>query len=188
MTAPDPLAGLGPGDRRRAAPWFIGEGIVLVVLGLAAAALPGIAGLAGVIVFGWVLLAVGIAGFLIMLASRDHAHWLWTTLSALTALVTGALVLWSPIVGIIALATLIAAYLLIDAVALIGMGLDQRKLGAKGWVWLVVSGGVDVLLAAFILALRPAGDAHLMGFIIAFDLFIAGLALITLGWMSRKPV
>ena len=188
MTAPDPLAGLGAAERHKASPWFIGEGIVLVVLGVLAAALPTIAGLAGVLVFGWILLAVGIAGFLSMLASRDHAHWLWTTLSALTALVVGVLVLWHPIVGAIALAILIAAYLLVDAVALIGMGLDQRKRAARGWIWLIVSGAVDVVLAAIILALGPVSDAALLGFVIALDLFVAGVALITLGWMSRKPV
>jgi uncharacterized membrane protein HdeD (DUF308 family) len=186
MTAIAPLPGLSASDRRHAAPWFIGEGIVLILLAGLAIVLPGIAGLAGALVFGWVLILVGIMGFVSFLGARGHAHSFWAALSGLVAVVVGALILWHPFLGAIALAIFIAAYLLIDAVALIGMGMDQRKRGAKGWVWLIVSGAIDLLLAGVILAMGPLSDAVLLGFVIALDLFVAGTALITLGWAARK--
>jgi uncharacterized membrane protein HdeD (DUF308 family) len=187
MTATAPLPDLiDPADRRRAAPWFIGEGVALLLLAGLAIALPAIAGLAGALVFGWVLIMVGIMGFVGFLGARGHAHSFWAALSGLVAVVVGALILWHPFLGAIALAIFIAAYLLIDAVALIGMGLDQRKRGAKGWAWLVVSGAIDLVLAAVILAMGPLSDAVLLGWVIALDLFVAGVALITLGWAARK--
>jgi len=182
MTAPD----LPASDRHQAAPWFIGEGVVLIVLAGLAVALPIVAGVAGALVFGWVLILSGVMGFASLLGSRRHAHGLWSALSALVALAAGALILWRPIVGAAALAIFIAAYLLLDAVALVGMGLDQRHRHAKGWVWLIVSGAVDVLLAGLIVAMRPLSDTVLLGYIIAFDLLIGGIALITLGLAARK--
>jgi len=182
MTAPD----LPASDRHKAAPWFIGEGVVLILLAGLAVVLPIAAGIAGALVFGWVLILSGVMGFVSMFGSRRHARGLWLALSALVALVAGVLILWRPILGAAALAIFIAVYLLIDAVALIGMGLDQRRRRAKGWIWLIVSGAVDVLLAGLIVAMRPVGDTVLLGYIIAFDLLIAGIALITLGVAARK--
>ncbi len=186
MTSADRATAPNQSDRRHAAPWFIAEGVVLVILAGCAAVLPAIAGLAGALVFGWVLLLTGVIGFISLLGARRHAHGLWTALSALVALVVGALVLWRPIVGAIALAIFIAAYLLIDAVALIGMGLDQRRRAARGWPWLIVSGAIDLILAGFILALGPLSDVVLLGFVIAVDLLIAGIALVALGWAARN--
>jgi len=186
MTVQDIAATEGK-DRRGAAPWFIAEGVVLILLAIVAAVLPLGAGLAAALVFGWVLILSGVMGFVAMFGHRGHAHWLWAALSALVAFVAGVLILWRPIFGAIALAVFIAAYLLVDAVALTGIGLDQRKRGAKGWIWLIVSSAVDLVLAAIILAMGPLHDVVLLGFFIAFDLLMAGIALITIGFAARRP-
>jgi uncharacterized membrane protein HdeD (DUF308 family) len=173
-------------DRARASPWFIGEGAVLVLLGVAAAALPLLAGLAGALVFGWVLIISGVMGFAMLIGSRDHTHAAFGAVSALVALVIGALILWRPLVGAIALAILLAAYLVIDGVALIGMGLDQRKRAARGWPWVVASGVIDILLGLFILALGPLAETTVLGFVIAIDLVVGGIALVALGLHARR--
>jgi uncharacterized membrane protein HdeD (DUF308 family) len=182
MTAPD----LPASDRHKAAPWFIGEGVGLIVLAALAVVAPILAGVTGALLFGWLLTLSGVVGFVSLLGSQRHTHQLWSALSALVALMAGGLILWRPIFGAAALAIFIAAYLLLDAVALIGMGLDQRHRHAKGWVWLIVSGAVDVLLAGFIVALGPLSDTVLLGYVIAFDLLVGGIALFTLGLAARK--
>jgi uncharacterized membrane protein HdeD (DUF308 family) len=172
--------------RRSAAPWFIVEGVLLIVLGGLAAALPAMAGVAGALVFGWVLVLAGVFGLGSVLGARRHAHLAFSIISALVALAVGLLILWQPLIGAVTLAIFIAAYLLVDGVALIGLAWDQRGRGARGWGWLLVSGVVDVLLAILVLALGPLSSAVLLGFIIAIDLAIAGLALITLGLHARR--
>jgi len=108
--------------------------------------------------------------------------------SALVAVAAGALIVWSPLVGAVTLALFIAAYLLIDGAALIGLGLDQRKRGARGWPWLIVSGVLDIALGLVILAMGAGADATLLGFLIALDLIVAGIALVTLGLHARRAV
>ena len=172
--------------RRRAAPWFIVEGVLLIVLGVVAAALPGLAGVAGAAVFGWVLILSGLFGLVSLTGSRRHAHLIWAIVSSLVALAFGALIVWMPVVGAAALAFVIALYLLLDGVALIGLAWDQRKRMGRRWPWLMVSGVLDLLLAGLIAALGPLSDAVLLGFIIALDLIVAGVALTAMGLAARR--
>ena len=188
MTAPEIAAAPAASPRRRASAWFIVEGILLIVLGVVAAFLPGAAGVAGALVFGWVLALSGLFGLVSLFGSRGHAHMVWGVISALIALAVGVFILVYPLVGAVTLAIFIAAYLLIDAVALIGFGLDQRRRHGRGWVWLTVAGSVDIVLALFILAMGPLSDVLLLGYVIAIDLVIAGLALATLGWAARRSI
>ena len=50
----------------------------------------------------------------------------------------------------------------------------------------MVSGVVDVVLAILVLAMGPLSSTVLLGFIIAIDLAIAGIALVTLGVHARR--
>ena len=184
MTAP-PAPLRPPPHRRLAAPWFIVEGVLLIVLGVLAAALPGLAGVAGALVFGWVLIMAGVFGLVAIFGSRHHAHQVLGVISALVALAAGALIVWSPLVGAVTLALFIAAYLLIDGAALIGLAFDQRRRG-PGWPWLIVSGVLDIALGLVILALGARADATLLGFLIALDLIVAGIALVSLGLHARR--
>ena len=61
--------------RRSAAPWFIVEGVLLIVLGGLAAALPALAGVAGALVFGWVLVLAGVFGLGSVLGARPMRTW-----------------------------------------------------------------------------------------------------------------
>jgi uncharacterized membrane protein HdeD (DUF308 family) len=185
-TAPTAPAVRPPPHRRLAAPWFIVEGVLLILLGLLAAALPTLAGVAGALVFGWVLILAGLFGLGSIIGSRHHVHTILSVISALAALVIGALIVWSPLAGAVALALFLAAYLLIDGATLIGLGMDQRKRAARGWPWLAVSGAIDIVLALVILALGARADATLLGILIALDLIVAGIALVMLGLNARR--
>jgi uncharacterized membrane protein HdeD (DUF308 family) len=171
--------------RRHVAPWFIIEGVLLILLAVLAAALPRIAGVAGAVVFGWVLILAGVLGLTSLFGSRHHAHPMLSAVSGVVALVMGGLIVWHPLIGAAALAILLAAYLLIDGVVLIGIGMDQRERKARGWPWLIVAGLVDLLLGGLILAMGALSDTALIGFIIAIDLATAGIAMISLGLHSR---
>jgi len=177
---------IGSQARHRVAPWFIAEGVLLIVLGVLAAALPGIAGVAAAVVFGWVLILAGLFGLTSLIGSREHTHLVWSIVSGVVALVVGALIVWAPLVGAVTLALFIACYLLVDGIALAGLAWDQRRRGAARWGWLMASGVLDVLLAVLIVVLGPLSDAILLGFVIALDLIFAGIALAAMGMAARK--
>jgi len=173
--------------RRKAAPWFIVEGVLLILLGIVAAVLPVLAGVAAALVFGWVLILSGIFGIVSLFGARAHTHVVWGAISSLVAVAVGVLVVIFPLSGAVALAIFIAAYLFIDATAMTGLAMDQRKRGGAAWIWLLLAAVASVALAIFVLILGPRSDALVVGVIVAIDLIVGGLALITLGWAARRP-
>ena len=158
--------------------WLTIEGVVLIILGIAALAAPLIAGLATAVLVGWLLIMAGVLGFLSAFAGRAHVHMGWSIVSALIAVVVGVLLLLSPVVGTIWLSLLVAAYLLVDGVALVALSFDHQKRAAKSWGWLLASGFLDIALAALIVVLSAVGAAVFIGIIIGIDLIIAGIALL----------
>ena len=166
--------------------WLIFEGILLIALGVLAAALPLFAGLAVALVLGWVLVFSGLLGLIGLFVSRGHDHPVWRTVSAVIAIAAGGIVLWSPVVGVIGLAILIAAYLTLNAFTSFAMAFHHRGRAAKGWGWQVFSGVVGIVLAVFILLLNPRGDAVLIGFFIALDFIVGGLSLLGISAGIRR--
>jgi uncharacterized membrane protein HdeD (DUF308 family) len=172
--------------RRHAAPWFIVEGILLIALGAVAAGLPVVAGVAAALVFGWVLILSGIFGIVTLFAARAHTHIIWGGVSSAIAMLVGVLVVVFPLAGAVGLATLVAAYLVVDAIAMVGLALHQRQHGGWGWIWLLVAAIASLALAAFVMLLSAQGDATLVGIIVAIDLVVGGIALVSLGIVARR--
>jgi membrane protein HdeD len=125
-----------------------------------------------------VLIMVGVVGMVSAIAGRDHAHLGWSIASAVVAIIAGLLLVFHPLVAAVAITLIVAAYLLIDGVALVALGLDQRKRGSARWHFVFGAGVVDILLGVLILVLAGAGSAILVGVIIGIDLIIAGVSLL----------
>jgi uncharacterized membrane protein HdeD (DUF308 family) len=166
-------------------PWLTVEGVLLIVLGLAALVLPIAAGLAAALVFGWVLVLSGLVGIVGAFAARSVMHPGWSLISGAIALIVGALLLWNPFAGAISLTLLLAVYLAGDGAVLIYLAIDQRRRLAGRWGWLLASGIADLVLAAGIVALAPFMAPLMLGVVVGIDLVFAGIALI--GLASRRP-
>jgi uncharacterized membrane protein HdeD (DUF308 family) len=154
------------------------EAILLLVLGVAALIAPFIAGLTIALLIGWLLVLSGAVGLFAAFAGRVHFHRGWSLASAIIALIAGLLLLLFPLIGVLTVAIVIGAYLMVDGVSLIGLGLTRRKRGYSGWPWLLASGALDVVLAIFILSLGAAGSSTVIGIIVGIDLIFAGVVLL----------
>jgi membrane protein HdeD len=158
--------------------WLTIEGWALIVLGALAIIFPFFTGLAFGVFLGWLLIMVGVLGIVSAIAGRAHAHLGWSVASAVVAIVAGLLLAFHPLAASVAITLIVAAYLLIDGVALVALGLDQKKRGVSRWHFVVGAGVVDILLGVLILVLAGAGSAILVGVIIGIDLIIAGVGLL----------
>lgn len=173
-------AGFGP-SAGPPSPWFTIEGVVLVVLGLIALIAPLVAAVAAVSLLGWLIFLAGVLGLVATFAGRSHTHRTWSVVSAVIAVIGGLLIALNPVAGASALVIFLAAYLLLDGVSLLMLAFDQRKREARRWGWLLAAGVGDLVLAVLALMLGPLGSTLLVGFIVAVDLVLAGIALIALG-------
>ena len=161
-------------------PWLTIEGVLLILLGLAAVVMPLMAGLAAALVFAWILILSGMIGLISAFAGRDHSHLGWSLASALIALVIGAVLFVDPLAGAVGLTLIIGAYLALDGVTLVALGLNHRRRGDAAWPWQLASGGIDLLLAAVILFMSAIGSAVLIGVVVGISLIAAGAALLVL--------
>ena len=158
--------------------WLTIEAIALIVLGALAIIFPLFTGLAFGVFLGWVLIIVGVLGIAAAIQGRAHAHLGWSIASAVVAIIAGLLLAFYPLTAAVAVTLILAAYLLFDGVALVALGLDQKKRGVTRWYYVLGAGVVDILLGVLLLVLTGMGSAALVGVIIGIDLIIAGVGLL----------
>lgn len=162
------------------------EGVLLVMFGLAAIAFPIFASIAAAILLGWILIACGIAGLFGAFSAKPHLHFGWSLVSSLVAIAAGVIAAFYPLAGIMSLALIIAAWLVLDGISSLMIGLNLRRGGGRSWGWSVLSTVVDWLLGALIVVLAPIGGSLIVGLIVGIDLVMGGVALLMIGASLRR--
>src|SRR5471032_1586254 len=119
---------------------FLFEGILLVVLGLAAMILPPLASLAVTIFLGWMFLISGVAGLALTFWARGMPGFWWSLVSAALAVAVGLVLLARPMQGILTLTIVVGAYFLAEGVATIMYALEHRRELSGRWSWMLFSG------------------------------------------------
>jgi uncharacterized membrane protein HdeD (DUF308 family) len=165
---------------------YLVEGIVLIGLGAATVVVPTIATIAVTILLGWLLLISGVVGLFTTLWTRGVPGFWWSLVSAILAIVVGALLIGRPISGAFSLTYLLIAFFVIEGAASIMFAIDHRRELPGAWGWMVASGLVDLVLAAVIIALLPAAAAWLLGLVVGINLAFGGVALIAMALQARQ--
>jgi uncharacterized membrane protein HdeD (DUF308 family) len=157
---------------------FLVEGIILVVLGLLAVAVPIVAGLAVAILFGWLFLISGIVGLVTTIAMRRAPGFWWSLLSAVLGIAVGGWLLLQPALGLVSLTYLLIAFFIIEGIATIMFALEHKGALSGRWGWMLVSGIVDLFLAAVILVGLPGTVAWALGLIVGINMVFGGASMI----------
>lgn len=169
--------------------FYLFEGIILLALGLtplvAFIASP-VATLTVTTFLGWVLLVSGLVGLFTTFRMQGVPGFWWSLISAILALVIGALLIVKPISGAFSLTLLLVAFFLIEGVASIMYALDHRHELSGAWAWMLASGIVDLLLAAFVFAEFPGAAVWTLGILVGINLSFGGIALIAMALRARR--
>ncbi len=164
---------------------FLIEGIVLLVLGLGAILIPPVATFAVEILVGWVLLLSGVVGLISTLRMRGAPGFGWSLLSALIGIVAGVVLLAWPVSGTVSLTVILTIFLLFEGVASIMLALNHRHGFSGRWTMLLVSGVIDLVLAAVIVLGLPGTAAWAIGLLVGINLVFGGVALISMALHAR---
>jgi uncharacterized membrane protein HdeD (DUF308 family) len=164
---------------------FLAEGIILVLLGMAAIVVPPIAGLTVTIFIGWMLLFGGVAGLIASFWGRQAPGFIWALLSALVALAAGLVLLVWPIQGLVTLTYVLIAYFIADGILTIILAVEHRRQLSGRWEWLVLNGIIDLILAGIIIAGLPEAFAWALGLLVGIDLVFGGASLIAMALAAR---
>jgi len=134
---------------------FLIEGIVLVLLGLAAILVPPFASLAVAILLGWMFIISGAVQLWLTISAKGMPGFGWALLSALFAIVAGIVLLLWPVQGVLSLTVIVGVYFVMEGVATIMYALAHRRELTDRWGFLVAAGIADIVVAGLIVAGLP---------------------------------
>jgi len=172
---------------RKHSTWFIVYGAVMVLLGLFAIAAPGIATLTVTLMVGWLLLIGGGFGLFAVISGGTSApgFW-WNLLTTIVYILAGLAVLTRPIAGVLTLTIILAAYLLAGGVMRIFLAVGYREKIPGAWVWVMISGIVDIVLSAIIMMGLPGTATWVLGLLVGINLLMMGFSIIMVAMSVRR--
>jgi len=165
---------------------FLIEGILLVILGLAAMIVPPLASLAVTIFLGWMFLISGVAGLALTFWARQMPGFWWSLVSALLAIGAGIVLLARPVQGTLTLTIVVGAYFLAEGVTTIMYSLEHRRELSQRWSWLLMAGLMDILIAGLIIAGLPGSALWAVGLLVGINLLFGGVSLIGMALAARN--
>jgi len=165
---------------------YLAEGIALVVLGVIAILIPPIATLAVTIVLGWLFLVSGVIGLFTTFWMRQAPGFWWSLISAVLAVVVGGLLLTRPVSGALSLTIVVVVFFVIEGVASIMFALEHKRELSGRWGWMLMSGIIDLALAALVFAGLPSTAAWAIGLLVGINMVFGGSALIAMALHARN--
>jgi len=163
-------------------------GILMLICGFLAIALPFVSGIGVAIVIGWVLLATGVWHLLFGFRSGSGiAGFLWQLLLAIVYGAAGLMLLFRPLAGLAWLTLVLATFLVIEAVLEFVLYFNIRGRVRAGWV--LVDAFITLLLGILIWAHWPSSSIWAIGTLIGISLIFSGISRLMLSSAgSRTPV
>lgn len=159
---------------------------VLLAGGVAAIMVPEISTYASGVVFGVVLMAIGVVKIVQSLWVKSWAGFVWQELTGVVEFVGGFLVFMNPFKGAIAISLLIAITVFIHGLLQIGLSLKLR--GSAGWHWFAISGFIALCASAAIAVKLPFTTDLMPGAIAGLALIITGVAYGGIALSLRKAI
>lgn len=164
---------------------FMFEGVVLILFGLMAIALPVVSTLTIGLIVGAALLVGGVVQVVSSFKhSRESGFWLSLVVGALAAIV-GLLFLFDPSSGALSLTLLLIALFLAEGVTKIVAAIQMRDV-LPNWGWTLVSGLVSVVLAGILWSGFPITAAWVLGLLVGINMVFFGVTLIVMAASAKK--
>src|SRR5215472_10681718 len=167
---------------------FVTQGVIMMILGVLAIIWPQVSTLAVDIYVGWIFLLSGLVGLVIMFLAPDVPAFLWSLLTAALSLFVGVLLLWHPVEGAASLTLVLVAFFIVEGIFQIAAAIRYRNMLPDTWGWVLMSGIVDLALAALIISGWPGSADWVLGLIVGINLITSGLAITMMAMAGRSIV
>jgi uncharacterized membrane protein HdeD (DUF308 family) len=180
-------ASLLPGLRELNASWgwFVGLGLLLMLLGIICVIGDVTATFVTIMAFGWFLIFGGIVSLIHAIRVHTWSGFFLSLASALLRGFTGYFLLRYPGAGAVAITVLLSAFFIVSGVfRAAGAGV----LRFPSWGWAMFSGIVSVVLGVMLLRQMPVSSLWFIGFAVGIDLILEGASLVSFGMaLHRVP-
>lgn len=160
-------------------------GLALVVLGFAAIVFPMISTLVTTLMVGWALLISG--GFMLVGLFSIHGTgpFFGAALFSLLSIAAGIFLLFNPLAGAVALTLLLGVIFVVHGAFEISFGFEMRP--HVGWMVMLASGIISILMALLIAASWPGISSILLGILLGINFLSSGFGYIFIS-RTLKPI
>jgi uncharacterized membrane protein HdeD (DUF308 family) len=157
--------------------WFLVIGILMIVFGVIVMGAPALGGAAAVVTAGIFLMAGGITQAVASFWSKDWSGFFLSLLASAFFFVVGMIFVRKPDEAARALALLIAFFLMVEGIFRIVAAVVYRF---PHWIWVALSGGLNLLLGFLIWNNWPEASFWVIGLFLGIDMIFNGVAWVML--------
>lgn len=172
------------GQVREHSGWFIALGIIFIIGGVFAIAMPLIASFAVTLAVGWALIFVGILQLVQSWSIRTWGGFIWQAIIGLIILAGGIALLFDPIVGALTLTLLLGAVFIAKGIVQLILGFQYRP--HANWGWIVAAGVIAVILGVLIVIQWPWSSVWVLGTLAGISLIFSGWSYIMIAMAERQ--
>lgn len=171
MATSPSTSGSGPHTHGRV--WSIAWGVLLIIVGILAILMPGVAALATALTLAWLLIFAGIVEIVHAFQTRRRPGFGWKLAAGVITLILGPCILLFPIAGIATLALWIGAFIFAGGIVRVILAFRVRP--AKGWGWVLFDGILAIVIGGLIAWGWPTSSIAFIGLLTGFWLLFSGI-------------
>jgi uncharacterized membrane protein HdeD (DUF308 family) len=158
--------------------WFVGLGVLFVLLGMAGLVFVGVATLVSVLFVGWAFVIAGIAEIANAIFRKGWSGFWLDLIVGIVTVMAGLFIVVQPLVGAKVLTMFIGVMFLIGGIFRLAAGIAMKNPYAG---WFLVHGFVSVILAILIIAEWPYSSLWVIGTLVSIELLFDGFRLLSFG-------
>ncbi|MCX5578345.1 HdeD family acid-resistance protein [Kaistia terrae] len=164
--------------------WFLILGIVFVIGGVFAIAMPLISSVTVAIFIAIVLVIAGIFQIFQAFSVQGWGGFLWQLVVGIVMLIGGIAIYMMPVTGAVFVTFIIAAVFLAKGIFQIALSFRVRPM--DGWGWILAAGIIAFLAGLFILLQYPFSGLWVPGTLAGISLLFTGWSYIALALAARR--
>jgi uncharacterized membrane protein HdeD (DUF308 family) len=166
--------------------WSLIIGVLLIVLGIAAMALPVFTTIVAETWIALILISAGIGKLIYGFKTRTEGGFIWKLLLSVLYIVTGVMLFVYPLTGILTLTLLLGSFLLTEGVFELILAFRLRP--QQNWTWALGNGIITLVLGAMIWFQWPLNAPWLIGTLVGVSILFTGISRVMLSFAVRNAL
>lgn len=161
-------------------------GILLIVLGIAAIAVPNVSTIVAETWIALILISAGAAKLVYSFQTRQQGGFIWKLLLSILYIATGVMLFVYPLTGVLTLTLLVGSFLLTEGVFNLILAFQLRP--QENWPWVLVDGIITLVLGAMIWFQWPFNAPWLIGTLVGVSVLFTGFSRVMLSLNVRSAL
>lgn len=158
--------------------------LLLIIVGMAALALPVVTSWSVVLIITWLIITSGVIQVIHVFRSREAGNVFWKIAVAALYLVVGTYLLFHPLLGAAALTLMLAAFFVIEGATDLVTFFRVRRASGAGWIFF--DGIVTVILGVLVWRHWPSGSLWVIGALVGVSMISTGVTRLMIALAARR--